>query len=59
MTVTHEPSVTVYSDLVIVLSDGQIVSQFATADYPDSSALAGYYLEMASGRSPLYPAVAV
>ncbi|MCA9160018.1 MAG: ABC transporter ATP-binding protein [Planctomycetales bacterium] len=53
ITVTHEPTVAIYSEQVVVLKDGRIVSQFKTADYSDSAALAAHYLEVAAGRSDI------
>lgn len=52
VTVTHEPSVAIWADYVVVLKDGQIVSRFSTSEYPDTSSLAAHYLELVSTNSP-------
>tara|TARA_R110002049_G_scaffold268572_1_gene445056 strand:+ start:19193 stop:19963 length:771 start_codon:yes stop_codon:yes gene_type:complete len=41
--VTHEPSVAVWADEVVVLKDGRIVSQFEADDYGDTHTLAAHY----------------
>lgn len=41
--VTHEPSVAVWSDEIVVLKDGRIVERFATSRYGDSQTLAAHY----------------
>ncbi|QDV63928.1 ABC transporter ATP-binding protein [Crateriforma conspicua] len=41
--VTHEPAVAIWSDLVIVLKDGQIIHQIATKDHPNPQSLAIEY----------------
>lgn len=51
VTVTHEPEVALVSDQVLVLKDGQIINQFATAEYPSTAALAAHYLQVVSGDS--------
>lgn len=47
--VTHEPSVAVWADDVVVLKDGRIVEQFAAGGYGDSQALAAHYQEILGG----------
>jgi putative ABC transport system ATP-binding protein len=41
--VTHEPSVATWATRVVVLKDGQVLSQFATAEFGDAHALAAHY----------------
>ncbi|MFA5204599.1 MAG: ABC transporter ATP-binding protein [Lentisphaeria bacterium] len=43
MVVTHEPAVAIWARRVVVLRDGQILTQFKTADFPDAHALAAHY----------------
>ncbi|MGC4002375.1 MAG: ABC transporter ATP-binding protein [Pirellulales bacterium] len=44
--VTHEPSVAIWADRVVVMKDGRIIADFATADFADSHALAAHYQEI-------------
>ncbi|WP_039961393.1 ABC transporter ATP-binding protein [Rhodopirellula europaea] len=46
--VTHEPSVAVWADSVVVLKDGQIVSQFLTKQCTDAQYLAARYQQIVS-----------
>ncbi|MCO8125121.1 ABC transporter ATP-binding protein [Stieleria sp. TO1_6] len=41
--VTHEPSVAVWADQVVVLKDGRIVDQFSAREHDDAQALAAHY----------------
>ena len=41
--VTHEPAVAIWAQRVVVLRDGQILTQFKTADFADAHALAAHY----------------
>ncbi|AMV31551.1 Lipoprotein-releasing system ATP-binding protein LolD [Pirellula sp. SH-Sr6A] len=51
VTVTHEPSVAIYSNVVVVLKDGKVVSKFETGQFADSVGLAAHYLEVVSGQT--------
>lgn len=44
--VTHEPAVAQWADRVIVMRDGEILTQFATKDFSSSQLLAGHYQEI-------------
>ncbi|QDT07562.1 putative ABC transporter ATP-binding protein/MT1014 [Rubripirellula lacrimiformis] len=48
--VTHEPSVAIWADEVVVLKDGQIVEQFPTNRHQDSQSLASHYQAVISGN---------
>lgn len=52
ITVTHEPGVAIYSEQVLVLRDGHLISQFATSTFPDAAALAAHYSEMVARPEP-------
>ncbi len=41
--VTHEPTVALWAGRVVVLRDGRILSEFATADFRDAHSLAAHY----------------
>lgn len=41
--VTHEPAVARWADRVVVLKDGQTLTEFDTAGFPDAQALAVHY----------------
>ncbi|MCC9600057.1 ABC transporter ATP-binding protein [Stieleria sp. JC731] len=41
--VTHEPSVAIWADRIVVLKDGQLVHEFSASDYPDAHSLAAHY----------------
>ena len=43
MLVTHEPTVAIWAQRVVVLKDGQVLTEFATGDYGDAHALASKY----------------
>ncbi|QDT81554.1 putative ABC transporter ATP-binding protein [Gimesia maris] len=43
--VTHEPDVAMWADRVIVLRDGQKLTEFETKQFPDAQALAAFYQE--------------
>ncbi len=49
--VTHEPSVAVWSDRVVVLKDGQVITQFKTADFADPQSLAAHYQDLNSSTA--------
>ncbi|GAA5509507.1 ABC transporter ATP-binding protein [Novipirellula caenicola] len=44
--VTHEPSVAVWADEVVVLKDGMLVQRFATSGHEDAQSLAAHYQEI-------------
>ncbi|WP_182867618.1 ABC transporter ATP-binding protein [Rhodopirellula sp. JC639] len=44
--VTHEPSVAIWSDEVVVLKDGGIVDRFSASDYGDAQTLAAHYQQV-------------
>jgi putative ABC transport system ATP-binding protein len=50
--VTHEPSVAVWADSVVVLKDGRIVSQFLTKECTDAQSLAARYQQIVSTGAP-------
>ncbi|EGF26440.1 ABC transporter ATP-binding protein [Rhodopirellula baltica] len=56
--VTHEPSVAIWADSVVVLKDGQIVNQFLTNECTDAQSLAARYQQVVSigGQEMLHSA---
>ncbi|WP_417748668.1 ABC transporter ATP-binding protein [Rosistilla oblonga] len=50
--VTHEPSVAIWSDRVVILKDGQIVESLSTHEYNDAQALAAHYQEILGAGEP-------
>ena len=50
--VTHEPGVAVWAQRIVVLKDGQVLTEFATADFHDAHALAAHYQEIVSAPTP-------
>ncbi|WP_153558000.1 ABC transporter ATP-binding protein [Roseimaritima sediminicola] len=50
--VTHEPSVAVWADEIVVLKDGRLVERFLTADYADAQSLATHYQSLISRGEP-------
>ncbi len=46
MLVTHEPAVAVWAKRIVVLKDGRILTEFATADFRDAHALAAHYQDV-------------
>ena len=44
--VTHEPAVAVWAERVVVLKDGQTLSEFRTADFRDAHSLAAAYQDI-------------
>ncbi|WDQ17248.1 ABC transporter ATP-binding protein [Rhodopirellula sp. P2] len=50
--VTHEPSVAIWADSVVVLKDGEIVQQFATNTCTDAQTLAAKYQQIVSHSEP-------
>jgi putative ABC transport system ATP-binding protein len=49
--VTHEPAVAIWAQRVLVMKDGQLLSEFSAAEFPDPQALAAHYQRIASGIS--------
>ncbi|OYP39193.1 ABC transporter ATP-binding protein [Rhodopirellula sp. MGV] len=48
--VTHEPSVAVWADDVVVLKDGGIVERFQASEYGDAQSLAAHYQQVVGDR---------
>lgn len=46
--VTHEPSVAVFAQRVLVMKDGHLVAEFNTADFHDAHSLAAHYQDIVS-----------
>ena len=44
--VTHEPTVAMWAERIVVLKDGRILSEFPTSDFEDAHALAAHYHEI-------------
>jgi putative ABC transport system ATP-binding protein len=44
--VTHEPSVAVWAERVVVMKDGRILADFRTSDLKDAQSLAAYYQDV-------------
>jgi putative ABC transport system ATP-binding protein len=44
--VTHEPAVAAWAERVVVLKDGALLTEFPTAQFPDTHSLAAYYQEI-------------
>ncbi|QEG00645.1 putative ABC transporter ATP-binding protein [Stieleria maiorica] len=44
--VTHEPSVAVWADQIVVLKDGAVVEQFPTGEFRDAQSLAAHYQQV-------------
>jgi putative ABC transport system ATP-binding protein len=47
--VTHEPAVAVWSERVIVLKDGRVLTEFPTAQFGDVHTLAAHYQDVVGG----------
>ena len=47
--VTHEPAVAIWAQRVIVLKDGEILTEFNTGDFPDAYLLAAQYHGIVGG----------
>ncbi len=47
--VTHEPTVAIWADRIVVLKDGRIVHEFATSDCRDPHRLAARYQDIVGG----------
>jgi putative ABC transport system ATP-binding protein len=44
--VTHEPAVAVWAERIVVLKDGQTLTEFPTADFRDAHSLAAHYQDI-------------
>jgi putative ABC transport system ATP-binding protein len=44
--VTHEPAVAVWAERIVVLKDGQVLTEFKTSEYPDLHSLAAHYQDI-------------
>jgi len=53
--VTHEPAVAAWASRVVVLRDGQLLSEFPTSEFHNAQGLAAHYLEIANCPAPLSP----
>jgi putative ABC transport system ATP-binding protein len=49
--VTHEPSVAIWAERMVVMKDGRILTDFPTADFKDAQALAIHYQEVVTAVS--------
>jgi putative ABC transport system ATP-binding protein len=49
--VTHEPSVAVWAERVVVLKDGEVLSQFGTNEFHDAHSLAAHYQDIVNAAS--------
>ncbi|EAQ77866.1 ABC transporter ATP-binding protein [Blastopirellula marina] len=50
--VTHEPSVAVWAERIIVLKDGRLLDEFETANFCDPHSLAAHYQDVLRGAAP-------
>jgi putative ABC transport system ATP-binding protein len=46
MVVTHEPSVAVWAERIVVLKDGRLLTDFPTSDFRDAHSLAAHYQDI-------------
>ncbi|HTU24557.1 MAG TPA: ABC transporter ATP-binding protein [Pirellulales bacterium] len=49
--VTHEPTVAVWAQRVIVMKDGQVLTEFATRDFHDAHSLAAHYQDIVNAEA--------
>ena len=49
--VTHEPAVAVWAQRIVILKDGQVLREFATAEVGDSHSLAAHYQDIVSAAA--------
>lgn len=49
--VTHEPAVAVWAERIVVLKDGRILTEFATADFQDAHTLAAHYQDIVGAKA--------
>jgi putative ABC transport system ATP-binding protein len=47
--VTHEPTVAVWAERIVVLKDGQTLTEFPTANFRDAHSLAAHYQDIVGG----------
>ena len=50
--VTHEPAVAVWAQRIVVLKDGQVLTEFPTQQFRDVHALAAHYQDIVSVTAP-------
>ena len=48
--VTHEPTVAMWAERIVVLRDGRVLTEFATKDYADPHSLAAHYQEVVQAQ---------
>jgi putative ABC transport system ATP-binding protein len=44
--VTHEPSVAVWAQRVVVMKDGNLLTEFETSEFGDAHSLAAHYQDV-------------
>ncbi|MCE9554449.1 MAG: ABC transporter ATP-binding protein [Planctomycetes bacterium] len=49
--VTHEPSVAIWAERVLVMKDGQLIGDFATGEFGEAEALAAHYQHLITASS--------
>ena len=49
---THEPTVAVWAKRIVVLKDGQALTEFGTADFRDAHSLAAHYQDVVCAAAP-------
>jgi len=49
--VTHEPSVAVWAERIIVLKDGRILTEFPTSQFHDAHSLAAHYQDIVNAEA--------
>jgi putative ABC transport system ATP-binding protein len=49
--VTHEPTVAVWADRIVVLKDGHVLTEFQAADFRDAHSLAAHYHDVVGGKT--------
>jgi len=48
--VTHEPTVAIWAEEIVVLKDGHVLTSFATSDFSDAHSLAAHYQDIVSAE---------
>ncbi len=48
--VTHEPSVAIWAERVLIMKDGRLMTEFETQEFSDSEALAAHYQHIVSTK---------
>lgn len=51
--VTHEPAVAVWGERIVVLRDGQVLTEFPTSQFADVHALAAHYQDVVTAASAM------